>query len=142
MNLHEIKSEILQDYTGDFKLIGSMLIGETEQKRNITFKNVDDFKTYINAIDTGGYDSENVIFTGWLYKLNTPDFNKVNRSQYGNICDFKHEIIEYRGNNCFIPSKGFCFVECNNFITGDNYKRQNLDLFTVEKRRSIIMIKA
>ena len=45
-----------------------MLIGEIEQKTNIRFKTVDDFETYINAIDNGGYDSEDVIFTGWLYK--------------------------------------------------------------------------
>ena len=74
LNLHEIKNEILQDYTGDFQLIGCMLIGEIEQKRNNRFKNVDDFETYINAIYNGGYDSEHVIFTGWLYQLNTPEF--------------------------------------------------------------------
>ena len=33
LNLHEIKNEILEDYTGDFQLIGSMLVGEVEQKR-------------------------------------------------------------------------------------------------------------
>ena len=32
LNLHEIKNEILEDYTGDFELIGSMLVGEIEQK--------------------------------------------------------------------------------------------------------------
>ena len=66
LNLHEIKIEISKDYTGDFELIGSMLIGEVEQKTNITFKLVDDFETYNNAIDNGGYDSEDVFFTGWL----------------------------------------------------------------------------
>ena len=34
LNLHEIKSEILQDYTGDFELTGSMLISEIDQKSN------------------------------------------------------------------------------------------------------------
>ena len=28
LNLHEIKNEILEDYTVDFELIGSMLLGE------------------------------------------------------------------------------------------------------------------
>ena len=27
LNLHEIKNDILEDYTGDFELIGSMLVG-------------------------------------------------------------------------------------------------------------------
>ena len=64
LNLHEIKKEISEDYTGDFELIGSMLVGEIEQKTNIRFKNVDDFETYINATDNTGYDSVDVIFTG------------------------------------------------------------------------------
>ena len=64
LNLHEIKNEILDDYTGDFELIASMTIGETEQKTNIRPKNVDDFEAYINAINNGGYDSEDVILTG------------------------------------------------------------------------------
>ena len=67
LNLHEIKNEILEDYTVAFELIGSMLVGETEQKTNIRFKNIDDFERYINAINNSGYDSEDVIFTGWLY---------------------------------------------------------------------------
>ena len=66
LNLREIKNEILEDYTGDFELIGYMLVGEIEQKTNIRFKNVDDFESYINAIDNSGYDCEDVIFTGWL----------------------------------------------------------------------------
>ena len=32
LNLHEVKNEILEDCAGDFELIGSMLIGEIEQK--------------------------------------------------------------------------------------------------------------
>ena len=66
LNLHEIKDEIAEDYTGDFELIGSMLVGEIEQKTNIKFKNIDDFESYINAINNSGYDSDDVTFTGWL----------------------------------------------------------------------------
>ena len=51
LNLHEIKDESLQDYTGDFELNGLMLIGPVERKTNIRFKNMVDFERYINAID-------------------------------------------------------------------------------------------
>ena len=76
LTLHEIKNEILEIYTGDFELIGSMLIGEIEQKTNIRFRNVDDFEIHITATVNSGYHSEDVFFTGWLYKLNTPEFRK------------------------------------------------------------------
>ena len=45
LNVHEIKNDILEDYTGDFELIGSMLVGEVEQKTSIRFKSVDDFES-------------------------------------------------------------------------------------------------
>ena len=35
-----------------------MMIGEKRQKTIIRFKNVDVFEIYNNAIDNGGYDSE------------------------------------------------------------------------------------
>ena len=76
INLHQIKSEILEDASGNFQPIGSMLIGEIERKTNVRFKSVDDFETYINDTDNSIYDSDDVIFTGWLYKLNTPEFEK------------------------------------------------------------------
>ena len=79
---------------------------------------------------------------GQIYKINTPQFNKVNRSQYGYGCDFKHEITEYRGNNCLIPTKGYCFVKCVNFSTHQDYKQQYLDFIRSEQIRSIIMTKA
>ena len=82
---------------------------------------MDDFENYINAIDVD-YDSEDVTFTGYVYKINTPQFNKVNRSQYGNGCNFRQQIVEYRGNKSFIPSNGYCFVKCINFFTGQDYK--------------------
>ena len=142
LNLHEIRNEILEDYTGDFELIGSMLVGEVEQKMNIRFKNVDDFESYINAIDYGGYDSEDVIFTGWLYKLNTPEFKKVNRSQYGRGTDFKQDIVEYIGNNCYIPTSGNCFMKCINYFTKKDYTEEFLTFIRTEQRRSKVMTSA
>ena len=79
---------------------GSKLIGEIEQQTKFRFKNVDDFETYINTIDNSGYDSDEVIYTGWLFKLNTLEFNKVNISHYGRGADFKQDIVESIGNNC------------------------------------------
>ena len=93
-NLHETKREILDDYTGDFEFSGSMLIGKKDQKANIRFRNVDDYEKYINAIDNGGYDCEDVIFSGRLCKLNISEFNKGKGSQFGKGIGFKQNIVE------------------------------------------------
>ena len=100
LNLHEIKNKILEDYTGDFELIGKMIIGPVEHKTNIRFKNMDDFERYINAIDID-YDSDDVIFTGYVYKLNTPQFKVVKRSSYGKGTNYMQEIVEYQGQNLY-----------------------------------------
>ena len=139
--LHEMKNENLLDYVGAFENVGILKVGDQIRQTNIRFRNMDDFEAYINSIDED-YDAEDAIFNGHYYKINTQQFNKVNRSQYGNGCDFKHEIIEYRGNSCFIPTKGYCFIKCVIFLTGEDYKQQYLDFIRNEKGRSNIMTKA
>ena len=140
-NLHEIKNEIVQDYDGTFEMVGTLIVGDQLRRTHFRFRNMIDFETYIKSIDEG-YVANDSIFNGYIYKISTPKFNKVNRSQYGNGCDFKHEIIEYRGINCFIPTKGYCFIKCINFLTGQNYKDKYLEFIRNEKRRSNIMTKA
>ena len=122
-NLHEIKNEILLDYVGASEMVGNLKVGDEVRQTNNRFRNMDDFESYINSIDQD-YDSNDSIFNGYIYKKDTPQFKKVNRSQYGNGCDLKHDIIEYRGNNCFIPTKGYCFVKCIHFLKGEDYKQQ------------------
>ena len=103
-------------------VVNSKIVDQIRQTY-IRFRNIDDYEFYIIATDQD-YESEDALFNGYIYKLNTPQFKKVNRSQYGYGCDFKHEIIEYRVKNCFIPTKRYCFVKCINFPTGQDYKQQ------------------
>ena len=102
---------------------------------------MDDSEAYINSIDQD-YDSEDAILNGYIYILDTPQFKLVKRSQYGNGCSFDKVIIEYQGNNCFIPTKGYCFVKCFNYLNGQDYKQQYLHFIRNEKRRTNIMTMA
>ena len=103
-NLHEIKPYKLLDYTGEFEMVGNSKVGDQIRQTHIRFRKISEYEAYINAIDQN-YDSEDSIFDGYVYKLNTSQFHKVNRSQYGNGCSFDEIIIEYRGNNCYIQQK-------------------------------------
>ena len=93
LNLREIKNEILQDYAGDFELNGLLIIGHNEFETNSRFKNMDHFESYINTIDVD-YDSEDGFFTGYIYKLNTPQFNVVKRSAYDKGTSYMQKIVE------------------------------------------------
>ena len=140
-DLHEIKQEILQDYEVELEMVGNLKVGDQIRHPHMRFRNISDYEAYNNAIDQE-YDTEDAIFNVYIYKLKTPQFNKVIRSQYGNGCSFDKTIIEYRGNNCFIPTKGYCFIKCNNYLTGQDYKQKYIEFIRNEKRRSNIMTMA
>ena len=69
-NLHGIKEEILGDYSGEVELIDKLLIGDHVRANQIRFRNINDFEVYINSFDQD-YDSEDCIFNGYFFKLNT-----------------------------------------------------------------------
>ena len=141
LNLYEIKNEILEDYTGDFELNGKMINGPIEHKTNIRFKNMDDFERFINAIDVD-YDSEDVTFTGYVYKLDTPQFKVVRRSAYGEGTIYMQEIVEDLGQNCYIPTSGMCFIKCINHFTKKDYREEFLTFIRSEQRTSNVMTSA
>ena len=118
-----------------------MIIGPVEHKTNIRFKNMDDFERYINAIDID-YDSEDVNFTGYIYKINTPHFKVVKRSAYGRGTNYMQEIVEYHGQNCYIPTSGMCFIKCINYFTKKDYAEEFLTFIRSEQRRSNVMTSA
>ena len=118
-----------------------MIIGPIEHKTNIRFENIDDFERYINAIDID-YDSEDVTFIGYIYKINTPQFNVVRRSAYGRGTNYLQEIVEYHGQNCYIPISGICFVKCINYFTKKHCTEDFLNFIRSEQRRSNIMTSA
>ena len=76
-NLHELKNEILLDYVGISQIVGSLKFADQIRQTHIRFRNITDYKAYINSIDEG-YDAEDAIFNGYIYKINTPQFNLVN----------------------------------------------------------------
>ena len=76
-------------------MVGRIKIADHIRDTHVGFRNNNDYEPYINKNDQD-YESDDALFNGYIYKLNTPQFKLNNRSQYGNGCDFKHEIIEYR----------------------------------------------
>ena len=82
-NLHQIKNERLGDCTGEFQMVGKLSVGDQIREKYIRFRNLTDYEAYINAIDQE-YESEDAIFNAYFFKINTSQFNLVNRRQYGN----------------------------------------------------------
>ena len=53
-----------------------MITGPIERKTNIRFKKMEGFENYMNALDID-YDSGDVTFFGFVYKIKTPHFKNV-----------------------------------------------------------------
>ena len=119
-------------------MIGKMIIGEMKQKTIFRIGNVDDFEGYMNALDADN-DSEDVLFTGWLDRLRTPEFNRANRDQYDSGTDFKQDFAEIICNNYKIPTSGRCFIKCNIHQIGKNYTENFLTFILTEQRRSYVL---
>ena len=72
--------------------------------------------------------------------MNTPEFKKVSRFQYGRGTDFKQDNVEYTGNNCNHNTAGNCLLKCINQLTGKDYMNDFLNFIRDEQRRSNAMI--
>ena len=129
------------DYQDEFEMIGDMINGEHVRKTCVSFRNIIVFEPYIKAIDMV-FDSEDSNFTGGFYKLDTPLFNMINKSNFGKRVDFKQKIIEDKGNNCYMPSEGYRFIKSINYLTGLDYMESLLQFIRNEKRRSKVMTRA
>ena len=79
IHLHKIKQEILIGYTSEFETVGRLRIADQTRETQIRFRNVNDYEAYTNAIDQD-YESEDTIFNGYIYKIDTTQFILVTRS--------------------------------------------------------------
>ena len=112
-----------------------MNIGPIELKTIIRLKKMVDSESYMNAIDID-YDSEDVTFSGYVYKINTRHFKVLKRSAYGKGTNYMQTIVEYHGQNCCIPTSGVCFIKCIKYFTKKDYTEELLTFIRTEKRRS------
>ena len=107
--LYQIRNKISEHYTSDFNLIVDFF-REHQQTTAVRFQIIEHYESYNKTIEMD-YDADDTIFVGYYYKSNIPDFSKTYRSEYGNRTDFKQDIIEVFGNNCYYSTSGYCFIK-------------------------------
>ena len=135
MNLLETRKEVLKNYDGVFEMIGTMVVGENIQKIKIRFRSCKDFEFYNTSLDENGFESDDSTFTGFICKLETPASNVVSRPGYRKGTDFKRDIIEVIGANCYIATSSYFFINTSNFLTGKDYKQQFIEFVSNLQRR-------
>ena len=120
---------------------GIIVTGPVEHKTNNRFRNMVDFESYKDAIDVD-YFSGDVIFTGYVHKLNTPQVSVGEGSAYAKGTSYMQEIVQDHGQNCNIPASGHCFIKCNNYVTKRDNTEELLVFIRTEKYRSGVMTSA
>ena len=73
-------------------MVGKSSSADLVRETHIRFRNMECFESYINAIDQD-YESEDAIFNAYIQKIDILQFNLDNRSQYGNGCVLKNNIL-------------------------------------------------
>ena len=116
-------------------MVGNLSSGDHVRETRIRFRNITEFEHYIKSIEDG-YDAEHAIFSGYIYKINAPQFNLVIRSQYGIRCDFKREIWNIEVIFVLFQLKDFVLSNVLKYSNGEDYKQQFLVFFRNEKRQS------
>ena len=61
-----------------------MISGPIEHKTSIRFRHMEDFESYVNAKDVECVSGD-VTLTGYVHKINTPQFEVVKRSAYAKV---------------------------------------------------------
>ena len=52
------------------------------------------------------------------------------------------QIVEYHGQNCYIPISGMCFIRCINYFSKKDYTGEFSTFIGIEKYRSGVMTPA
>ena len=90
-------------------MIGDFTFGEHKETTVMKFKKIQHFDSFDNNIDID-YDAVDKIFTVYLFKINTSEFKRVNRSDGRKRTDFEQDVAEVVVNNCHIATVQVYFV--------------------------------
>ena len=79
------------------------------------------------------YGADDNIFLEYFDQLKSREFSKTTRSEYEKRTDFKQDVVEVSSKNCCIPTLGYSFLKCNNYLKGKYYKdSQNLSELQID----------
>ena len=111
---------------------------EGEIDTNRFFKNSDELAKFIDKILDKYDDHPSIYYTGNIYRY-FKNYKKVNRSNHGRGADEFNDILEYQGNNCYIPNGNGCFLKCINYIFDKDFSIEYFDFIKSYKRRPNVM---
>ena len=118
---------------------GYFTLGEEgEIDTNRFFKDSDELAKFIDKILDKYDDHPSIYYTGNIYRY-FKNFKRVNRSEHGRGANEFNNILEYEGENCYIPSGNGCFLKCINYIFDKDFITEYFEFIQSYKRRTNVM---
>ena len=131
--------EDMEQLNNGFFTNGYFTLGEEgEIDTNRFFKNSDELAKFIDKILDKYDDHPSIYYTGNIYRY-FKIFKRVNRSEHGRGANEFNNILEYEGNNCYIPSGNGCFLKCINYIFDKDFSIEYFEFIKSYKRRPNVM---
>ena len=131
--------EDMEKLKNGFFTNGYFTLGEEgEIDTNRFFKDSNELAKFIDKILDKYDDHPFIYYTGNIYRY-FKNFKRVNRSEHGRGANEFNDILEYKGNNCYIPSGNGCFLKCINFIFNKDFNKEYFEFIKSYKRRTNVM---
>ena len=105
---------------------------------NRFFKDSDELAKFIDKILDKYDDHPSIYYTGNIYRY-FRNYKRITRSDHGRGANEFNNILEYEGENCYIPSGNGCFLKCINYIFDRDFSTEYFEFIKSYKRRPNVM---
>ena len=111
---------------------------EGEIDSNSFFKDSNELANFIHKKLDKFDDHSGIYYAVSLYRY-FRKFKRVNRSEYGRGANEFDNILEYEGENCYIPSGIGCFPKYSNYIFKKHFSMDYFEFIQSYKRRTNVL---
>ena len=104
--------EDMEKLKNGFPTNGVFILGdEKEKETNRSYRNGSELAKFLDKILDNCDYHPSIYYTGIIYRF-FKSFKQVNRSEHERGTNKNNKILEYEGENCFVPSGNGCFLKC------------------------------
>ena len=129
----------MEKLRNDFFANGYFSLGdEGEISTNNFFEDSIELTKFIDKILDKYDDLPSTFYTGNIYRY-FRNFKGVNRSEHGRGANEFNTILEYEGENFYIPSGNACFLKCVKYIFNKDFSMEYFEFIQSYKRRTNVM---
>ena len=110
--------------------------GEIDTNR--FFKDSNEIAEFIDKTLDKYDDHPSIYYTGNIYSY-FRNLKRVTRSEHRRGAIEFNNILEYKGENCYIPSGNGCFLKCINYIFKADFSTEYFEFIKSFKKRTNVM---